>query len=364
MKAMTVAVIGMRGFPGVQGGVEMHSQHIYPLMNDIKVRAYRRRPYLTEQSKQNFPNVEYVDLPSTRIKGFEAVFHTLLCVLHIAFHRPDAVHVHNMGPGMFIPLLKLMRLPVVMTYHSVNYEHAKWNGWQRSLLRWCESLSLRHADRIIFVNRFQMQKYDEAVRAKSVYIPNGIDTATRSQSTSFLEAHGIRPGQYLLAVGRITPEKGFEHLIEAANRIDSATQVVIAGGSDHDTAYFEKLKSLDTSHKVVFTGFTTGEDLRQLYSHARLFVLPSLNEGFPLVMLEAMSYGLPMAVSDITATHLVNLPGTDYFQAADTDDMARVIALKLEQAEQSPVSYDLKEFDWSEVSQSTCRQLKTVCNED
>ena len=209
-----------------------------------------------------------------------------------------------------------------------------------------------------------MQKYDEAVRAKSVYIPNGIDTATRSQSTSFLEAHGIRPGQYLLAVGRITPEKGFEHLIEAANRIDSATQVVIAGGSDHDTAYFEKLKSLDTSHKVVFTGFTTGEDLRQLYSHARLFVLPSLNEGFPLVMLEAMSYGLPMAVSDITATHLVNLPGTDYFQAADTDDMARVIALKLEQAEQSPVSYDLKEFDWSEVSQSTCRQLKTVCNED
>ena len=104
----TVAVIGTRGFPGIQGGVEVHSYFLYTHMRDTRVRVYRRRAYLTEQSRQSFPDIEYVDLPSTRIKGFEAVWHTLLSVLHIAFHRPDVVHIHNIGPGMFAPLLRLI----------------------------------------------------------------------------------------------------------------------------------------------------------------------------------------------------------------------------------------------------------------
>ena len=154
----TVAVIGTRGFPGIQGGVEVHSYFLYTHMRDTHVRLYRRRAYLTEQSQQSFPDIEYVDLPSTRIKGFEAVWHTLLSVLHIAFHRPDVVHIHNIGPGMFAPLLRLMGLRVVLTYHSPNYEHDKWNGPARWLLRQCEKLSLNFSNRVIFVNRHQMEK--------------------------------------------------------------------------------------------------------------------------------------------------------------------------------------------------------------
>ena len=62
----TIAVIGTRGFPGIQGGVEAHSYHLYTSMQDVRVRLYRRRAYLTEQSAHTFPNIEYVDLPSTR----------------------------------------------------------------------------------------------------------------------------------------------------------------------------------------------------------------------------------------------------------------------------------------------------------
>ena len=225
----TIAVIGTRGFPGIQGGVEAHSYHLYTHMQDVKVRLYRRRAYLTEQSSQTFPNIEYIDLPSTRVKGFEAVWHTLLSVLHIAFHRPDVVHIHNIGPGMFAPLVRLMGLPVVLTYHSPNYEHSKWSAPARWLLRQCERLSLRYSNRVIFVNKHQMEKC--GALDKSVFIPNGIDPVTRSESTSFLEKHDITPGQYLLAVGRLTPEKGLEYLVEAANRLPQVTQVVIAGAS-------------------------------------------------------------------------------------------------------------------------------------
>ena len=316
-------------------------------MDDVKVRLYRRRAYLTDQSSQPLPNIEYIDLPSTRIKGFEAVWHTLLSVGHILFHRPDVVHIHNIGPGMFAPVLRLFGLPVVLTYHSPNYEHSKWNTAARWLLKQCERLSLRFSNRVIFVNRHQMEKC--GALDKSVFIPNGIDPVTRSEDTAFLEKHGITPGGYLLAVGRLTPEKGFEYLVEGANRLPQVTQVVIAGASDHDSAYRDQLERLDTNHKVIFTGFTTGEDLRQLYSHARALVLPSVNEGFPMVLLEAMGYGLPIVCSDIPGTRQVALPEQDYFTVKDVDSLCAAITRLLDTSAKSQ-HYDLEHYNWGTIA--------------
>jgi glycosyltransferase involved in cell wall biosynthesis len=350
----TVAVIGTRGFPGIQGGVEAHSYHLYTHMDAVKVRLYRRRAYLTEQSSQSFPNIEYIDLPSTRIKGFEAVWHTFLSVMHIMFHRPDVVHIHNIGPGMFAPLVRLMGLPVVLTYHSPNYEHSKWNAPARWLLRQCEKISLHCSNRVIFVNKYQMEKC--GALDKSVFIPNGIDAVTRSDSTSFLDKHGIHQGEYLLAVGRLTPEKGLEYLVQAANRLPQVQQVVIAGASDHDSSYRQQLEKLDTGKKVIFTGFTTGEDLRQLYSHARCFVLPSVNEGFPMVMLEAMAYGLPIVCSDIPGTRQVDLPEQSYFAVQDVDALCTALTRLLD-APAEPQHYDLEKYDWKTIAADTRQQL-------
>ena len=319
----------------------------------MKLRVYRRKPYLTQYSNKDYPNIEFIDLPSTRIKGLEAVLHTFLCVMHILFHRkPQAVHVHNIGPGMFTPLLRLMGLKVVMTYHSANYEHAKWGRLARTLLRLCESISLRCSHRIIFVNKFQMQKYSTRVQKKSIYIANGIHRVTRTPDTQFLEKYGIASGEYLLGVGRLTPEKGFEYLVQAASSLPNVKQVVIAGNSDHDTTYYEQLKALDNAHKVIFTGYTTGEDLRQLYSHARMFVLSSVVEGFPLVMLEAMSYGLPLVVSDIPASHLVELPHDRYFECRNAQSLAQVLEKHL--ADDAPsYQYRLDDYHWPLIAQRT-----------
>ena len=273
--------------------------------------------------------------------------------MHIAFHRPDVVHIHNIGPGMFAPLLRLMGLPVVLTYHSPNYEHAKWSAPARWLLRQCERLSLRFSNRVIFVNKYQMEKC--GALDKSVYIPNGIDPVTRSTATAFLDKHGITPGGYLLAVGRLTPEKGFEYLIEAANRLPQITQVVIAGASDHDTTYHDMLERLDSGKKAIFTGFTTGEDLRQLYSHARCFVLPSVNEGFPMVMLEAMAYGLPILCSDIPGTRQVDLSEQNYFTVKDVDALASAITRLLDKPNE-PQHYDLEKYDWNTIAATTRQQ--------
>ncbi len=359
-----IAVIGTRGFPGIQGGVEMHCENIYPRMRGVDITVYRRKPYLCEASMVSYPGISFIDLPSTRIKGFEAVFHTLISACHCIVSRPSVVHIHNIGPAMFAPLLRLFGLKVVLTYHSPNYEHKKWGPLARTLLKMSEALALKYSNHIIFVNKFQREKFSEKVMAKSSYVPNGIPEVTRSAATDFLEKHGIKPGEYVLSVGRITPEKGFEYLIEAVQQMPEISQVVIAGASDHrqGDSYMSLLKRLDTHGKVVFTGFTAGEDLRQLYSHARLYVLASVNEGFPLVLLEAMAYGLPLTVSDIPATHLVDLPQATYFQKANSDAMRQCIARKLDANPQSgvPSTYDLADFNWQTIASRTQAILEQV----
>lgn len=355
--------MGLRGFPGVQGGTEMHCQRLYTAMaeRDFELRVYRRKPYLTDESHSaNYSGISFVDLPSTRLKGLEAVVHSLLCVLHIAFHRPDAVHVHNIGPGMFTPLLRLMGLPVTLTYHSPNYEHSKWGPLARTVLRTSEWLALRWATKVVWVNKFQMEKTAGNALAKSVYIPNGITPVADvpADDTSFLARHGLVPGGYVAAVGRLTPEKGFEHLVKAAQLLNSGVTVAIAGGSDHDSAYKELLESLDTGKRVTLTGVASSGQLAQFYRHARGFVLSSVNEGFPLVMLEAMSHNLPMVVSNLPATHLVELPQECYVEPANPQALAKAIDTMAEEAAKAdfkrPV-YDLAQFQWSDIASQTAR---------
>ena len=327
-------------------------------MQGVKVRVYRRKPYLTERSRVEIPGVEFVDLPSTRIKGFEAVLHTLLCVGHIAFHRPSVVHVHNFGPGFVMPLLKLLCLRTVLTYHSTNYEHDKWGRVGKLLLRCCEKLAMRFSNRIVFVNRFVMERQPEWVQKKSTYIPNGIDPVTPSPDAHLLRQHGIVPGDYVLAVGRLSPEKGLDYLVQACDTLPQVKQLVIAGASDHDDSYARLMRSHDTAGKVIFTGYVEGEMLRQLYSHARLYVLPSLSEGFPIAMLEAMSHGLPIVASDIPATRLIELPDDAYARPRDPESLAQAITDALNHTT-SP-TYDLTPYSWEKIAEDTLEQITSA----
>lgn len=355
-----LAVIGIRGFPGVQGGVESHCQQLIPLISEtFQCRVYRRKPYLTDNSvTYEYKSIEFVDFASTRIKGFEAVLHTLLSCLHLIIHRVDVVNIHNIGPAMFAPLLRLFGMKVVLTYHSPNYEHAKWGFFSRMLLRTCEKIALMFSNHIIFVSPIQRAKYSATVQAKSSAIPNGITPLGFDHNDEFLKSHGIEHKKYILAVGRLTPEKGFDNLISAVNACSSPHKLVIAGAADHNPSYLEYLKGLDKNSRTVFTGYTTGSDLAQLYTHASLYVLSSHNEGFPMVLLEAMSHNIPIVSTDIPAAHIIPLQDSHYCKHDDSADMSRVIDFVIGQNE-CP-TYDLSAYDWDAIACQTAEVYNEV----
>lgn len=351
---MNVFVFGTRGFPGIQGGVEKHCEHLYSLLSSrFSITVFRRKPYIN-QTETMITSIRFIDLPSTKIKGVEAALHSFFCTLYCIINRPDLIHIHNIGPGMFIPLLKLFRLKVILTYHSPNYEHKKWNKLARIILKQSEWLSTRWADKIIFVNNTQKNKFNTKTQKKSFVIPNGVDFKLRSESKTFINSLHLTPQKYILFVGRITQEKGLDYLIDAFIEANPASyKLVIAGGVDHTSSFSENIRHKVVNTKnIIMTGYVDGENLRQLYSHARLFILPSYNEGFPLVLLEALSYGLDILASNISANQSLNLNEDDYFQVGSVTSLKQQILFKLTKSF-APRSYDIKKYSWESVAEET-----------
>lgn len=346
---MKICVVGTRGFPEIQGGVEKHCEALYTAMCtqfDIKVIVFRRKPYA--KTSPYYKNIQFIDLPSTKIKGIETILHSLLATCVSILQKPDIIHFHNIGPAMFSPLVKLFGIKVVLTYHSANYEHKKWGKSAKLLLKISEKIALAYSDKIIFVNQFQMEKSKQKYKHKYAYIPNGIPHVQQSNKTDFLQTLKLESRKYILAVGRITPEKGFDILIKAFSKIETQYKLVIAGGVETEINYFKELKNMIDPEKIVFTGYTTGDNLNQLYSNAAFFVLSSRNEGFPIVLLEAMAYQLDVLVSDIPATHLVELQENDYFKLENENSLIKGIMNKTQNI--SRRKYDLSNFSWEKIS--------------
>ncbi|MDM7918820.1 MAG: glycosyltransferase, partial [Methanosarcina sp.] len=125
-----------------------------------------------------------------------------------------------------------------------------------------------------------------------------------------------------------------------------------AGDADHDMPYTRQLRKLAEENNVVLPGFVRGEALHQLLTHARLFVLPSFHEGLPISLLEAMSYKLPVIVSDIPANKQIALPDEAYFSTGNVELLRIGLDRKLKNSFQ-PVEYDMTPYDWDKIAIQT-----------
>jgi glycosyltransferase involved in cell wall biosynthesis len=140
-----------------------------------------------------------------------------------------------------------------------------------------------------------------------------------------LHAWGLQTEKYIFTACRFVPEKGVHDLVEAYRSIESPPfQLVVAGDADHESGYSRKLKmAASETEGVVLTGVVSGRTLAELYSNAGLFVLPSSFEGLPIALLEALSYGLPVLVSDILQQQEIRLGKSRYFKSGDIRDLAK-----------------------------------------
>lgn len=325
-----LAVIGLRGVPGVIGGIETHCELLYPALveiaPDLDVVLLARRAYV---ARSRFPLGRAVvrALPALFGRGPETVSHTLLALIYARWRlRSRLVHLHGIGPAFFAPLARLLGMHAVVTHHAADFQRRKWGGPGRSFLRLGEAMAARFADRVICVSdalrRDFLSRYP-AAELRTVTIRHGarVDAVERRECAQVVGSLGLTPGNYVLAVGRLEETKRFDDLIAAHDAAGpNALPLVIVGASIGDAGHEESLRAA-AGPGVVFAGFRTGIELAALYRGGALFVHPSEMEGFGLVVLEAMVAGLPVRLSDIPPHREFGLADRCYFAVGDRHTM-------------------------------------------
>jgi len=219
----------------------------------------------------------------------------------------DLVHAHTTSMGF--PLFYDSPTPLVITCHGTSSDPAH-RGGRRLLLKVLERRYYEGARRIVAVSHgIARELIGRGVPEHKIeVIPNGTDPTrfgrTRMSREVARDSLSIRPGQLaVLYVGALSKRKGLDVLLDASARI--------LGGENKDLFLFlfvgdGPLKPLAQGQAASqpamrVLGFVSEAELALCYSASDVFVIPSLYEGMPTTLLDAMTFGLPTIASDIPA---------------------------------------------------------------
>lgn len=351
---MKIIVLGTRGIPNILGGVETHCEELYPRIVELgyNVTLITRSPYVLDKSVTSFKGVKLKHIYAPKIKAFEAIFHSFLGVLYAAYKRPDILHVHAVGPMIISPFARLMGLKVIVTNHGPDYDRQKWGKIAKTFLKLGEYLGTKSANHVIVIseviNNIIKSKYN---RNDASLIYNGVNIPKIAENDDYVLSLGLEKNNYVIAVGRFVEEKGFSDLIKAYSSLKTNTKLVLVGDADHETSYSKLLKEEATKVGIVLTGFIKGEKLNQVFSHAKLFVMPSYHEGLPIALLEALSYNLNVLVSNIPANLEVGLEDRHYFEVGNIKQLASKIMYTISNSLNNNYFTKLKnDYNWDSIA--------------
>lgn len=361
---MKIAMIGQKGIPALQGGVEKHVQELALRLveNNHEVVAYTR-PWYTLKRLDNHKGVKLVSLPSIKAKHFDAITHTGLAIFHAAWkEKADIIHIHAVGPALLTWLARLLRpqAKVVVTFHCLDRQHQKWGILARLMLWLGEWSAMKFAHEVIAVSR-TLQQYSYEVYKRSVrYIPNGVSHVQQQPVSVIKEQFGIDKNSYIVMVARLVRHKGVHHLIKAYNQLDTDKKLVIVGGSAFTDDYVKEIQDMAVNNPdIIFTGFQSGRVLEELFSNAYCYVLPSESEGLPIALLEAAAYGLPLIASDIPANlEIVQHCGIS-FRNTDVDSLKHALRTVLDDPEyavelgKQARKHVHKYYQWDDIAKQT-----------
>ncbi|HHV40681.1 MAG: glycosyltransferase family 4 protein [Bacteroidales bacterium] len=213
-------------------------------------------------------------------------------------HTFDVIHAHDWLTNMAgIAAKRVSGKPLVIHVHATEYDRTGEDVNQQ--VYDLERRGMEAADRIIAVSDLTrntiINKY-HIHPDKVVTVHNAVDFSTVE------DRHVVRgvPEKIVTFLGRITYQKGPEYFIEAAYKVLQKTKdvrFVMAGSGDMFHRSIRRVAKLGISSHFHFTGFLRGEDVKNMFAHSDVYVMPSVSEPFGISPLEAMRAGVPAIIS-------------------------------------------------------------------
>lgn len=218
--------------------------------------------------------------------------------------RAEILHVTYVGPFV-------LSCPLVVSLHDVAYKRypAFFSPRDRLLFSTLMPLTLRRASAVITLSEHAKRE----VLGYYPYLNGKVHVTHLAPNTAFRPIaepellHKIRArygihSDFILAVGNLQPRKNLPRLIRAfasiRNQIESIRLVIVGNAQWQASVIFTLVSRLGLEQDVVFTGYIPNDDLVLLYNAAKVFVYPSIYEGFGLPILEAMACGTPVVTSN------------------------------------------------------------------
>jgi len=258
--------------------------------------------------KEKIEEIEVIKAPFLPIYPFYIYLHGFFVnkIFKSLESQIDIVHLHSPLP----PLIKTSR-PIITTIHTpmltdyrqtrITSFHSLFSKISAKLVSYPQELKLIEASDIITTvsNPVAQELKEYNIKPSELIITgNGVDEKFFNYKQKKPEGNI----KYIMFAGRIDREKGLFDLVECGRYISkerSDVRFIIAGKGRDFNKLKKKIKKIGLQDKFILTGQVNKNQLVKLYQNATIFILPSYHEGLPSVVLEAMSCGLPVIVTDV-----------------------------------------------------------------
>ncbi len=287
-------------YPSIVGGIGIHVHE----MSRIQAKRGHEVTVVTHQNTDQSPIEQKEDYITIRIPATVRIFgNTVSISLPLTLlkmrNQFDIIHAHShlyFSTVVCAALRRLGSAPLIITNHGTFSQTAP--AWLQkiyspTIARW----TFNSADRIVCYTETEKQQLSSlGVQADRInVIHNGIDT------NAFLPSQDP-PKNQILWIGRFTPGKGIEYLIDSFKAFSENhpgyTLHMIGRGLQKEEIV-RKIQDLGLERSISLQDFIPNADLPEIYQQSILFVLPSLEEGVPRTILEAMSCGIPVVCTEL-----------------------------------------------------------------
>ena len=372
---MKIAMIGHKRIPSREGGIEVVVEELSTRMIKLghNVTVYNRKGKNVQdknasdenQKLKEYKGVKIVTIPTINKKGIDAFLYSLFASIKVLFGKYDILHYHAEGSCAMLWLPHLFHKKIIVTIHGLDWNRSKWGGFATKYIKHGEKCAVKYADKIIVLSKGVQDYFKETYNRDTIFIPNGVEESKIKEPKIIKEKYNLEKDNYILFLARIVPEKGLDDLIDAYNKIKTDKKLVIAGGASHTNDYLRHIEQKVKKNKnIIMTGFVQGDELEELFSNTFLYCLPSHIEGMPISLLEAMSYGRNVLVSDIEEnTQVIGKYGTS-FKKGNIDDLAKKLQDSLNEKNRKNSedieNYILKKYNWNVIINKTIDIYKNL----
>ena len=297
---LRIGIIGSRGIPAQYGGFDTLVEEVATRLSwhySMDVTVYCRNSYYSEKPV-NYLGVHCVYLPSWKVKGFESIFHTNLCVLHASLKPFSLVMVVDPGNAPFCLPLNLRKVPLIIHTDGLGWKRSKWGPLARRYYKWTELVATKVANYLVTDSTVMQKYYEETYSVYSVYIPYGYKVGEQGGSSA-LELLRLNKRGYFLVVARLEPENNVHLIIKEYASSPVKLPLIVVGDARYDNKYFKALQQLADQRVRFLGGIYDQKILNSLYENAYAYIHGHEVGGTNPSLLRAMGASTVPIVIDV-----------------------------------------------------------------